>query len=330
MEKIKVLLMGVGAVGREAVKCITTKRGLEIVGAIDPETGVGNDLGEVAGICKKLGVTITNDADTLLSEIKADVLIHTSAGHLDDLYNQVKVAVEAGTNVVTVADQMGGNAYYYNPEMAAKLDTLARNSGVSIMGSGLWPNWLDLLLPLTLSGGCRNVRKVTYERHSDLRPYRETSSSVYQRFGCELTQEEFGRGLTDGTIYCHAFEGDFEALAFHFGWQLEEIRQEIEPVYENGRVIANRNSGIGFVDGEARIEMSICAQIHPDMKTSDVIQIDADPPVSMVISPAITGIAPVGNALVNAIPLVMRAKPGLVTTPEVGLFSFGNDVRLFL
>ena len=59
MEKIKVVLYGVGAVGSLIAKHLLQKKGIEIVGAIDVvKEKVGKDLGEVLGIGKHVGVII--------------------------------------------------------------------------------------------------------------------------------------------------------------------------------------------------------------------------------------------------------------------------------
>ena len=51
MEKVKVVLYGVGAVGSNIAKFLLEKEGVEIVGAIDvAEEKIGKDLGEVLGL----------------------------------------------------------------------------------------------------------------------------------------------------------------------------------------------------------------------------------------------------------------------------------------
>jgi len=53
-----------------------------LVGAIARTRNIGRDLGEVAGLDKKLGVLISNDPDSVLSQTKPDVVLHTTVSAL--------------------------------------------------------------------------------------------------------------------------------------------------------------------------------------------------------------------------------------------------------
>ena len=65
VEIVKVIQMGIGIVGQAATRSLTGKKGLDIVGAVDMDKErVEKDLGEVAGLGKKLGVAVTDDADS--------------------------------------------------------------------------------------------------------------------------------------------------------------------------------------------------------------------------------------------------------------------------
>ena len=73
MEKVKVLMYGVGVVGGLIAKCLLEKEGVEIVGAVDVDKKkVGKDLGEVLGVGKKLGVRISDDLASVVSKGKPD------------------------------------------------------------------------------------------------------------------------------------------------------------------------------------------------------------------------------------------------------------------
>jgi 4-hydroxy-tetrahydrodipicolinate reductase len=51
----------------------------------------------------------------------------------------------------------------------------------------------------------------------------------------------------------------------------------------------------------------------------------------MVIKPCIGSVQATANALINAIPHVINAKPGLLTPGDLPLvFALENDVRMFL
>jgi 4-hydroxy-tetrahydrodipicolinate reductase len=329
MEKVKVIVFGVGDVGKEVTKCLVTKKNVEIVGALDRGPCVGKDLGDVAGLGKKLGVLISKDGDDLFSSIESNVVIHSTSTSVGDTYKQLVTPITKRVNVITAAEEMS-NPYVYDFSSAAKLDSLAKEHGVAVLGTGLWPTWLDMELPLVLSGGCREVRSIKYNRRSDLRPY--IGSIVAKKFGLGVKRQEFEEGLRNGSIVGHVgFEGTFEKLAYYFGWEIEEIKKYNEADYdEKGYSVTLRTGAKAIVNGETKIEMEIYGSTDMKWETSDTIFIDAIPPIHMVIKPSVVGTVPVANVLVNQIPRVMNSQPGIITEPAVGLFSFGGKVGSYL
>jgi len=88
MNKVRVVLCGIGAVGRRIAKFLVEKEGVEIVGAIDvAKDKVGKDLGEVLAINKELGIAVSDDADAVLSRAKADVMVHATTSFLRPIFN---------------------------------------------------------------------------------------------------------------------------------------------------------------------------------------------------------------------------------------------------
>ena len=85
--EIKVLLYGLGDMGRRIAKAVLQKDGFEIVGAVDIFEGiVGKDLGEVLDLGKPVGVIVTDDVESLLLGIEANIAIITTTSYLKDVY----------------------------------------------------------------------------------------------------------------------------------------------------------------------------------------------------------------------------------------------------
>jgi 4-hydroxy-tetrahydrodipicolinate reductase len=58
-KKIRVIQYGVGAMGSNMVKLLQSRSDVKVVGAIDHDKAkIGRDLGEVAGLGKRLGITV--------------------------------------------------------------------------------------------------------------------------------------------------------------------------------------------------------------------------------------------------------------------------------
>ena len=75
----RVVVWGTGNVGRPAVRAVAAHRELDLVGVIvaDPDK-VGRDAGELTGI-GPLGVTCTDDPDTVLTG-DVDAVVYTASG----------------------------------------------------------------------------------------------------------------------------------------------------------------------------------------------------------------------------------------------------------
>lgn len=60
MKRIKTIHYGIGSIGTQIVRLAWRRKDIEIVAAIDiDEEKVGRDLGELAGIEKDLGITVS-------------------------------------------------------------------------------------------------------------------------------------------------------------------------------------------------------------------------------------------------------------------------------
>jgi len=290
--KVKVIQMGIGTVGQAATRSLVGKKGLDIVGALDMDKErVGKDLGEVAGLGKKLGIIVTDDADSLFSETYADVVIHITCTYLHEAYPQIIKPIQQGMNVISATEALG-NPYVSDPGLAARLEKLCKKHGVTVLGSGLSPGFTSDYLILALTAACSELRSIRYKRLSDVSAY------------------------LGGTV------------GRHFGLGLSRM----EPVHdEKGQFVSTRTIVRGIKDGEVKIELDLEAFIDPKMETMDRIIIDGVPPIDMVIKPVIPSVPATANALVNAIPHVINAEPGLMTPGDLPLvFALENDLRLFL
>ena len=331
MEKVKVIQMGIGTVGQAATRSLAGKKGLDIVGALDlDKEKVGKDLGEVAGLGKKLGIIVTDDADSLFAETYADVVIHIACTYLHEAYPQIIKPIQQGMNVISAAEALG-NPYVSDPGLAAKLDKLAKKHGVTVLGSGLSPGFTSDYLILALTGACSELRKIRYRRLSDVSAY--LGGTVGKHFGLGLSPEEFKKGVAEGEVIGHiGFVEGVQTIADRLGWQLDEIKRSMEPVHDDkGQFVSTKTIVRGIVDGEVKIELDLEAFVDPKMETMDRITIEGVPPIDMTIKPVIPSVPATANALVNAIPHVINAEPGIMTPGDLPLvFALENDLRLFL
>ena len=133
MKEAKIVLYGIGWIGSRMAEALLEKKGMKIVGAVDIDPSkIGKDLGEYLGK-KRLGVTISNDADKVLSSSKPDIVVHTTSSYLKDTFTQFSKILEHGVNVVSTCEEL---SYPYVTEeqkmLAEKLDKLAKEKGATV------------------------------------------------------------------------------------------------------------------------------------------------------------------------------------------------------
>lgn len=149
MKRIRAVVYGVGAMNSIATRMMLEK-GVDIVGALSRSEGkVGRDLGEVAGLGTRLGVTVENDPVRVLSTRRADIAVIAVNSYMNDVAEHLRVCAENGVNAVTIAEEA---LYPWNtsPALTAELDLTARRNGVTLTGSGhqdaYWVNLVSLMM----------------------------------------------------------------------------------------------------------------------------------------------------------------------------------------
>lgn len=341
MDKIKVILWGIGNMGGGMAKMILEKEGFEIVGGIirNPKKD-GMDLGDYLEIGRKLNVKVSTDAKKVLEETKADVVLLSIDSFVEGVFEPIKLIVSNKMNVITIAEEM---AYPYKvaPYMSKEMDRLAKENGVTILGTGVNPGFVLDTLIITLTAACRSVKKIRAARINDLSPFGKT---VMVEQGVGTTPEQFMKGIEDGSIYGHVgFEESIPMIADALGIEIDEVKQTREPiiskvhretkdvVVEPGMVAGCRHCGYGLKNGEPVIILEHPQQIHPELEnieTGDYIWIEGDPNINLCIKPETPGgIGTIATA-VNMIPHVINAEPGLVTMKDLPIpHVFMDDVR---
>lgn len=87
-----------------------------------------------------------------------------------------------------------------------------------------------------------------------------------------------------------------------------------------GHVAGVAMKGWGTVDGQVKIEMDHPQQIEPEqvgIHTGDYVEIQGIPPVNMVNTPEIEGGIGTMAMIMNCIPHVINARPGLKTMVDI-------------
>jgi 4-hydroxy-tetrahydrodipicolinate reductase len=306
---------------------------VELVGAIDtdPSKG-GKSVGELLGD-RGCAVRVTADASTVL-DLRPDVVCICTQSNLHEITDQVEPSILAGCNVLGIAETLS-YPWASEPAWADRIDALAREHGVSVLGAGINPGFvLDALIVMWTSV-CLRVDRIEARRVNDLSPFGPT---VMASQGVGTTVEEFERGVADGTIVGHiGFQESINLIAQALGWEIDEIVETREPIVSTverstphvrvapGDVAGCRHIGRGYSKGDLKIELVHPQQIHPHLEgvdTGDYIRIVGDPEIDMVHAPEIPGGKGTYASIGNYVPLIVGAPAGLLTVVDMPLPRF--------
>jgi 4-hydroxy-tetrahydrodipicolinate reductase len=324
MKQIRVLQWGLGAMGSGMARLMLEKSGLKIVAVVDARPDyIGKDLGDVLNLGKKVGVKVTNDPSTVLKKEKVDIVVIATTSWLKEQISDLRKILGAGLNCVSIAEEMA-DAYAQNPRLAKELDKLAKDNGVTIVGTGVNPGFVLDLLVVALTAGNHSVERIEASRVNDLSPYGPT---VMNSQGVGTSPAQFKAGVADGSIVGHVgFPESIHMISDALGLGVDRIEQTREPIISKvqretphikvapGMVAGCSHIGIGYRGDKEVIKLIHPQQIHPGLEaqeTGDYIHIYGKPEIHMSIKPEIAGGIATEGIAVNLIPLVVAATPGL-------------------
>lgn len=327
MRKVKIVLYGVGAVGSLIAKFLLEKEGVNIVGAIDiAKDKVGKDLGKALGLSRTLGVTISKDVNSVLSKTNPDIAIHATSSFFKDTYPQIVSIVKHGVNVVSTCEELS-YPYVSEPDLAEKLDTLAKKHDATVLGTGINPGFLMDTLVITLTAVCQKIQKIKAVRVMNAATRR---LPFQKKIGAGLTVEQFNRKIENKQITGHVgLEQSIAMIADVLAWKLDKIKAEhVEPIIAKkpvastgirvraGEVAGLRQKARGILKNREVIVLDFQAYIGADQEY-DAVTIQGIPNVKQRIQPCVHGDVGTVAMVVNSISKVINAPAGLLTMKDL-------------
>jgi len=321
LNRIRVVQFGLGPIGQACVKVLAQKSGIELVGGIDIDASkIGKDLGEVCGLKNQLGVTVRGDADTALAQWQPHVVVHTTLSFLNRIEEQLATIIKSRAHVVSSTEELF-YPYQRNPEFCQRIDALAKQHGVGVVGTGVNPGFSLDILPLCLTGVCTEVKKIAATRVVDASKRR---LPLQKKIGAGISPKEFRERAATGTFGHIGLQESALAVTSAMGWPVDEIKENLKPMIADKRVKTpyltvepGQVTGIHQImrvksGGQERLKLEL--QMHVGAKQPhDSVEIAGNPPLSMRIDGGIFGDTATIAALVNSIPKIMKAPPGLRT-----------------
>jgi 4-hydroxy-tetrahydrodipicolinate reductase len=323
---IRVVHFGLGPIGVGVARLVGERPSLRSIGAIDvnPEL-VGRSLGEAAGIDNGAAEPVVSaNAAEVLGAARGAVVLHCTGSALERVLPQLIGAVEAGCPVVSTCEELS-YPWTAQPDLARRLDEAARANGVAVLGTGVNPGFAMDYLPLVLSGVARRIDAVTVHRVQDAGVRR---LPLQRKVGAGMTVEAFRKKAAAGELGHVGLRESAQALAAALGWPLSRLDETIEPVVADrptpsglgeigvGGVTGLRQTAVGHHDGRVVLSLTLEMAVGlPDMR--DDIRISGDPDLRMIVPGGLHGDVATAAIVVNSIPGLVRAAPGLRVMAEL-------------
>ena len=145
--------------------------------------------------------------------------------------------------------------------------------------------------------------------------------------------------MTEGTVRHVGLPQSVHMIASALGWKLDRVDETLEPAIaprdldtEYLRIPAGAAAGVkqqarGYRNGQAAISLDLQMYVGAEQPRDHVL-IDGAPPIDMTIHGGVAGDIATAAIVVNAIPKLLAAAPGLVTMHDIPLVHRFNPLEL--
>lgn len=333
VKPIRILHVGLGPLGQMLGPYLAEKDHLKLVGAIDidPEKA-GRDLGTLYGLERPLDVAVASEPDARTMN-GPDVAVVTTVSELRSLFPTLERMIYAGLNVVSTCEELA-YPWIAEPELARRIDDIAKANRVSVLGTGVNPGFLMDFLPTAATAVCRNVKSIRIERIQDASQRR---LPFRRKIGAGLSVHAFEKRVHKRQIRHVGLAQSMHMVASGLGWRLDRTEDIVEPVIARtevrgkdwsvpaGRATGVNQTGRGYVDNREVLTLVFRAAVG-ETRPRDRIRVFGIPEIDLTVAGGINGDVATCSIVANAIPAVHRAPPGLrtmVDIPPVSAFQRG-------
>ena len=341
----RVIQWATGTVGIHAAPAIAAHPDLELAGLwVHSDSKAGKDAGELCG-GPPVGVLATQDAEALL-DLDADCICYTANSDLrpDGVIDDITRMLAAGKNVVNTSyvpllfPKAAGEGVY------DKLQAACLEGGSSFYTSGIDPGFGNAGLAIHALALCKEVRRVRMLEIVNYATW-DNPFTMFQIMGFGKQDPSQSLLLSPGSTAL-AWGPVLHLVASAIGLQLDSVeetheilRADEDITIASGTVEAGTISGmrfeiIGLVDGEERIVVEHVTRLRdedgPDWPQGSGyrILVEGEPHLKIELGLSSdlgdhnhAGCLATAMHVVNAIPSVIAADPGVLTMLDLPVYS---------
>lgn len=348
---IRVAQIGTGNVGRHALTGILSNPEFELVAlGVSSEAKAGRDAADLAGLERSTGVIATTDITEVIAT-SPDCVVYTAIAdnRLMEALDDYRRLLASGINVVGTGPVFLQYPWEVMPaELLGPIEKATAEGNSSLFVNGIDPGFANDLLPMALAGTCQRVDEIRCIEILDYATY-DSPAVMFDVMG-------FGKSLDDTPILLQpgvlslAWGSVVRQLAAGLGIELDEVVETYvrEPAPEDfeiasgsvkkGTAAALKFEVQGIVDGKPAVVLEhvtrLRADLQPDWRQpvqeggNYRVEITGEPSYAMDIclgSPNgdhnHAGLVATAMRVVNAVPAVVAAEPGIRTTLDLPLIT---------
>jgi 4-hydroxy-tetrahydrodipicolinate reductase len=348
---IRVAQIGTGNVGVHALKALITNPEFELTAVwVSSDAKAGKDAGELAGVDVSTGIEATTDLDAVLAT-KPDCVVYTALAD-----NRLVEALEDFRRILAAGvDVVGSSAVFLQypwqvlpPEMLSPLEDAAREGGSSLFINGIDPGFANDLLPLALAGTCQSIQQIRCMEIVDYATY-DSAAVMFDVMGFGKPIDEIPMLLQPGVLSL-AWGSVVRQLAAGLGIELDEVVEiyQREPAPEDfeisaGHIAKGSAAALhfevrGMVDGQVAVVLEHVTRLRDDLCPdwpqpaqpggSYRVEVTGEPSYALDLCLSSpngdhnhAGLVATAMRVVNAIPAVVAAEPGIRTTLDLPLVT---------
>jgi len=282
----------------------------------------------LAGLERDLGVIVEDDQVADLRSSGANIVLVAAADVVDENFEVYQRFLDAGINVLSA----GSHAYQpelFYPDHAAKMDALAKERGVSFTGSGIWDMtriWSGILA----GGACVEIESIDYSTDTEVL---RQGIHWLEPTGIGMTVEEFDEkvGRVPSQL-SDVIQIPSILVLRQYGYTIDNVEMSQEPVLFDepvycrelekelpaGTCVGTRTMAVvdtvEGVQARSRFEYRL---LRPGEVEHSTWKINGSPGMEVRVVREDSDVAQ-ASSLVNRIPDVLAAEPGITPITDMG------------
>jgi hypothetical protein len=348
---IKVAQIGTGNVGRHALTQLINDPRFELTGVwVSSEEKAGKDAAELAGLDNSTGITATTDLDAILTG-SPECAVYTAMAdnRLPDALEDYRRILAAGVNVV------GSSAVFLQypwrvlpDELVKPIEEATQQGNSSLFVNGIDPGFANDLLPLALASTCQSIEQIRCMEIINYDTY-DSATVMFDVMGFGKPLDDIPMLLQPGVLSL-AWGSVVRQLAAGLGIELDEVTETYvrEPAPEDfviasGHVPKDSAAALrfevrGIKDGKAAVVLEHVTRLRDDLCPdwpqpaqeggSYRVEVTGEPSYALDLCLSSpngdhnhAGLVATAARVVNAIPAVVAAPPGIRTTLDLPLIT---------